>query len=91
MIYGGRVIDSYDRRILNTYIKEYFGHFVFDRFQPFHFFVQNQNSIKYDYFIPEIQDFLLNKQRWILKQANLTVSAISLTVFCHEIEFSCLD
>ncbi|KAK3269901.1 Dynein heavy chain cytoplasmic, partial [Cymbomonas tetramitiformis] len=49
-MYGGRVSDSYDRRILVTYLDEYLGDFLFDTFQPFHFFVNEH----VDYFIPEI-------------------------------------
>eukprot|EP01135_Chromosphaera_perkinsii_P002697 Nk52_evm65s226 gene=Nk52_evmTU65s226 len=37
-MYGGRVTDSFDRRTLNTYMDEYMGDFLFDHFQPFHFF-----------------------------------------------------
>ncbi|GLI59150.1 hypothetical protein VaNZ11_000978 [Volvox africanus] len=37
-MYGGRVSDSYDRRILITYLDEYLGDFLFDTFQPFHFY-----------------------------------------------------
>lgn len=29
-MYGGRVTDDFDRRILNTYLKEYLGDFIFD-------------------------------------------------------------
>lgn len=36
---GGRVSDSFDQRVLTTYLEEYFGDFLFDTFQPFHFFV----------------------------------------------------
>jgi dynein heavy chain len=38
-MYGGRVTDSMDRRIVNAYLEEYMGDFLFDTFQPFHFFV----------------------------------------------------
>ncbi|CAH8588474.1 Dynein heavy chain 10, axonemal [Schistosoma haematobium] len=38
VMYGGRVIDEYDRRILKTYINEYFGDFIFDTYQPFCFY-----------------------------------------------------
>lgn len=41
-MYGGRVSDSFDRRILTTYLEEYLGDFLFDAFQPFHFF-KNEN------------------------------------------------
>lgn len=37
-MYGGRVSDSYDRRILVTYLDEYLGDFLFDTFQPFYFY-----------------------------------------------------
>ena len=37
-IYGGRVTDDYDRRIVNTYLEEYFGDFLFDEHLPFAFF-----------------------------------------------------
>lgn len=50
VIYGGRVIDSFDRRIVKTYMNEYMGDFLFDVFQPFHFY-QNENI---DYIIPEV-------------------------------------
>ena len=33
VMYGGRAIDSFDRRILTTYMEEYFGDFIFDTFQ----------------------------------------------------------
>ncbi|CAF0910630.1 unnamed protein product [Adineta ricciae] len=73
VMYGGRVIDSYDRRIIHTYMKEFFGDFVFDHIQPFHFFRDTSSSERYDYFVPEIRDFLSAKQRWLLKEANLSV------------------
>lgn len=49
VMYGGRAIDSYDRRILQTYMNEYFGDFIFDTFQPFHFYANEH----VDYIIPE--------------------------------------
>lgn len=48
-MYGGRAIDSFDRRILRVYMDEYLGDFIFDKFQPFHFY-HNKNV---DYKIPE--------------------------------------
>uniref|UniRef100_H2LCS2 Dynein axonemal heavy chain 10 n=1 Tax=Oryzias latipes TaxID=8090 RepID=H2LCS2_ORYLA len=38
VVYGGRAIDSFDRRILKVYMDEYFGDFLFSPFQHFHFF-----------------------------------------------------
>jgi len=47
-MYGGRAIDSFDRRILTVYMDEYLGDFIFDKFQPFHFF----HNKDVDYKIP---------------------------------------
>ncbi|XP_064619187.1 dynein axonemal heavy chain 10-like isoform X2 [Lineus longissimus] len=49
VMYGGRAIDNFDRRVLNTYMDEYMGDFIFDTFQPFHFF----HNEEVDYKIPE--------------------------------------
>lgn len=49
VMYGGRVIDDFDRRIVNTYMNEYMGDFLFDKFQPFHFY--QDDSV--DYAIPK--------------------------------------
>ncbi|VDM31178.1 unnamed protein product [Hydatigera taeniaeformis] len=38
IIYGGRVVDKFDQRVLHTYMIEYFGDFLFDTIQRFHFF-----------------------------------------------------
>lgn len=48
VMYGGRVIDNFDRRIVKTYMSEYMGDFLFDTFQPFHFYKDR----KVDYKIP---------------------------------------
>ncbi|CAD7925016.1 unnamed protein product [Amoebophrya sp. A120] len=36
-MYGGRVTDNYDRRVLNTYLEDYMGDFLFDDNVPFFF------------------------------------------------------
>lgn len=51
-MYGGRIIDSFDRRISKVYMDEYFGDFLFDSFQPFHFY-QDEGV---DYVIPQVED-----------------------------------
>lgn len=38
IVYGGKVIDSYDRRVLLTYVDEYFGDFIHSSYQPFSFY-----------------------------------------------------
>lgn len=49
-MYGGRVSDAFDRRVLTTYLGEYLGDFLFDEFQPFHFFVNE----RVDYAVPPL-------------------------------------
>jgi dynein heavy chain len=55
-MYGGRVQDNYDRRVLNTYLEEYMGDFIFDSNQKFFFSRQGR-----DYVIPieETQELIL--------------------------------
>ncbi|OXB64089.1 hypothetical protein ASZ78_002019 [Callipepla squamata] len=48
VMYGGRAIDSFDRRVLTVYMDEYFGDFIFDTFQTFHFYKNEE----VDYRIP---------------------------------------
>eukprot|EP00397_Hematodinium_sp_SG-2012_P000029 GEMP01000029.1.p1 GENE.GEMP01000029.1~~GEMP01000029.1.p1 ORF type:complete len:4546 (+),score=1158.20 GEMP01000029.1:32-13639(+) len=46
-MYGGRVTDQYDRRVVNTYLEEYMGDFIFDENVAFYFSQQG-----YDYDCP---------------------------------------
>ncbi|XP_037820573.1 dynein heavy chain 10, axonemal isoform X1 [Lucilia sericata] len=56
VMYGGRVIDDFDRRITRTYMNEYMGDFLFDSFQPFHFY-KDDNT---DYCLPS-EDVILKE------------------------------
>jgi len=51
-MYGGRVTDDYDRRVLNTYLKEYLGDFIFDKNQLYYF-----SRAGADYTIPTAQTY----------------------------------
>jgi len=46
-MYGGRVSDNYDRRVLNAYLDEYFGDFLFDGFQKFMFYSNDASNVHY--------------------------------------------
>lgn len=46
-MYGGRVSDDMDRRILKTYLEEYMGDFLFDDCQKFNF-----STVGFDYQLP---------------------------------------
>lgn len=48
-MYGGRVIDNYDQRIVNTFMEEYFGEFMVDEFQRFYFYHDQETN----YILPE--------------------------------------
>lgn len=50
-MYGGRVSDDMDRRILKTYLEEYMGDFLFDDCQKFSF-----SRVGFDYEIPALGD-----------------------------------
>jgi dynein heavy chain len=54
-MYGGRVTDNMDRRVLNCYLTEYLGDFIFDSNQKFYF-----SQTGSDYVIPEGDQFELN-------------------------------
>ena len=45
-MYGGRAIDSFDRRILTVYMDEYLGDFLFYTFRQFHFFSNKDVTYK---------------------------------------------
>ncbi|KAM5191717.1 dynein axonemal heavy chain 10 [Mantella aurantiaca] len=65
VMYGGRAIDSFDRRILTIYMDEYLGDFIFDTFQLFHFYKNDEvdykipSGDKKDDFVEEIESLPL--------------------------------
>lgn len=62
VMYGGRVIDNYDQRIVNTFMEEYFGEFIVENFHPF-FFYRDQNV---QYRLPPVggkEDYLSKHDR----------------------------
>lgn len=52
-MYGGRVTDSYDRRVIITYLDEYMGDFLFDKNHEFQF----ANSEEHSYDVPKLLNF----------------------------------
>lgn len=50
-MYGGRVSDDMDRRVLKTYLEEYMGDFLFDDCQKFTF-----SKVGFDYCLPGFGD-----------------------------------
>lgn len=63
IIYGGKVIDNYDRRILLMYVEEYFGDFIYSSYQPFKFYNCKEHDKIIEYM--EMEKILLtgdNKQ-----------------------------
>eukprot|EP01022_Parablepharisma_sp_SALTPOND_P017583 TRINITY_DN2831_c0_g1_i1.p1 TRINITY_DN2831_c0_g1~~TRINITY_DN2831_c0_g1_i1.p1 ORF type:complete len:4437 (+),score=698.95 TRINITY_DN2831_c0_g1_i1:410-13720(+) len=51
-MYGGRVTDDFDRRVLMTYLNEYMGDFIFDKNQPFFF-----STSGFDYIVPVCDNY----------------------------------
>merc|ERR1712072_1639607 len=49
-MYGGRVTDNNDRRVMNTYLEEYCGNFIFDTNQKFFF-----SRAGSDYIVPALE------------------------------------
>lgn len=64
-MYGGRVSDAMDRRVLSTYLEEYMGDFLFDDCQKFSF-----SRVGFDYILPEWGD---------VENYNLMVESLPLT------------
>ena len=52
-MYGGRVTDSYDRRVIVTYLDEYMGDFIFDKNREFTF----AKTEEHQYDIPKQSNF----------------------------------
>jgi dynein heavy chain len=57
-MYGGRVSDAFDRRVLVTYLEEYMGDFLFDDCEKFTF-----SRTGFEYTIPEWGEVLAPSHR----------------------------
>ncbi|XP_050548553.1 dynein axonemal heavy chain 10-like isoform X2 [Daktulosphaira vitifoliae] len=44
IVYGGKIVNNYDNRVLLTYIEEYLGEFIYSTYQPFSFFKCDNKS-----------------------------------------------
>lgn len=60
VMYGGRVIDDFDRRIVQIYMDEYMGDFLFDAFQPFSFYQDEKVSYSIPSEAESRDDFIAN-------------------------------
>jgi len=49
-MYGGRVQNDWDRRVMLCYLEEYCGDFIFDTNQKFYF-----SRCGYDYIVPQLE------------------------------------
>jgi dynein heavy chain len=68
-MYGGRVSDDMDRRVLVTYLSEYMGDFLFDDCQKFFFSREG-----FDYCLPEDNDGLVENYTKFVERMPLTNS-----------------
>ncbi|KAM3182244.1 hypothetical protein ACTXT7_012779 [Hymenolepis weldensis] len=92
VMYGGRTIDSFDRRVLKTYMDEYFGDFLFDEFQTFHFY----HDDLVDYMIPAEPDgindycdnFLRTVEVWPIQQKPNVFGLHSNTAIGYAVKFA---
>ncbi|POM59710.1 hypothetical protein PHPALM_31519 [Phytophthora palmivora] len=73
-MYGGRVSDDYDRRILTTYLSEYMGDFLFDDCQRFFF-----SRSGFDYVLPGALDSNTSSLSLKLEDYVATVETLPLT------------
>lgn len=74
MVYGGKVLDKFDRRILFAYMDEYLGDFLFDSFQPFHFCQQTNYTIPYAaHFLGKLRVTIKSLSVWIRFRVSLSV------------------
>jgi len=70
-MYGGRVTDDFDRRVLTTYLDEYMGEFIFDKNQEFFF-----SRSEYDFKIPLECENLESTQQFITEIPLITVPGV---------------
>mmetsp|Transcript_53278 Transcript_53278/g.159518 ORF Transcript_53278/g.159518 Transcript_53278/m.159518 type:complete len:3881 (-) Transcript_53278:473-12115(-) len=66
-MYGGRVSDDMDRRVLTTYLNEFFGDFNFDKNLPFSF-----SRDDFNYTIPRVEDGAVEGYRKYVEELPLS-------------------
>lgn len=59
-IYGGRIIDNFDKRLLHTYLQEYFGDFLFNKFHTLTVSKDNDSEYVIPAPIKTLQEFVGN-------------------------------
>ncbi|VVC32081.1 Dynein heavy chain, domain-2,Dynein heavy chain domain,Dynein heavy chain, domain-1,Dynein heavy chain, P- [Cinara cedri] len=73
IIYGGKIIDNYDRRILLTYVEEYFGDFIYSSHQQFKFYNCKEHNKIIEYMEMEKKLLRSNTQSTDLSEAINTI------------------
>lgn len=83
-MYGGRAIDSFDRRILTVYMDEYLGDFLFWTFQKFYFFRNKDVAYK----IPphgHRDAYISQLMHWLLHFSDTTTKSSAFSIFIHSL------
>jgi hypothetical protein len=80
-MYGGRVIDDFDRRIVRVYMDEYMGDFLFDTFQPFHFYRDDNVDYKIPAFAETREDFIGKLHRMCTRECQFDSFIVSSTLY----------
>lgn len=86
IIYGGKVIDNYDRRILLTFVEEYFGDFIYSPYQQFKFYKWQEHDKILDYMEMEKKLLRCDTHLTDLSGKFCSLDILSLTFYEYNIE-----